>query len=355
MGKNFKWYIFGVVLAIPAYFGIKSLYKQNKKSDMSIQTMPSTTGSDMLSVKVIVVEPQSLQENISISGNILSDEQVNLCFETSGKITEILFKEGGNVVKGELLAKINDAPLQAQLRKLEAQLKLNKDRVFRQSILLQKEAVSREALQEAESNLAKLEAEIDEIKAKIAQTELRAPFDGVIGLRYVSTGAYASPSSTIATLASNSRLKVEFSVSERYAGSLQIGTPILFSVVGDNVQREATIYATDSKVDPEIGTYTARAIYDNSDGELVPGRYVTVTLTTKIFDQALSVPSEAIISEMGIDKVFLYKNGLSQPVEIKKGLRTDSHVQVLHGISHGDTVITSGILQLRTGLKVQIR
>lgn len=356
MGKNTKWYVLGVVLSIPAYFGIKSLFNHNKESGIgvSIQT-PSASRNEVLSIRAIVVQPQSLQEEITISGTILPDEEVSLCFETSGKITEILFEEGARVKKGKLLAKINDSPLQAQLRKLETQLKLNEDRLLRQSVLLEKEAVSQEAFQEAQANLSILKAEIDEVKAKIAQTELRAPFDGVIGLRYVSTGAYASPSSTIATLSSTNNLKIEFSISERYAGTLQIGAPILFSVEGDNIKREASVYATNSRVDTETRTYTVRALYNNSDGELVPGRYVTVILTTRLFDQALTVPSEAIISEMGIDKVFLYKSGIAQPVEVIKGLRTDSHVQILYGLNHGDTVITSGTLQLRTGQKVQIK
>jgi membrane fusion protein (multidrug efflux system) len=143
-------------------------------------------------------------------------------------------------------------------------------------------------------------------------------------------------------------------VPERYAGTLPAGTPLTFTAEGDLTDRHATVYASDSKVDPETRTYTVRALYANSDGKLVPGRYVSVNLTTQQYERALAVPSEAIVSEMGVDKVFLYKNGVAEPVEISKGLRTDAQVQVLRGLSVGDTILTSGTMQLRKGSKVNL-
>ena len=126
------------------------------------------------------------------------------------------------------------------------------------------------------------------------------------------------------------------------------------TVEGDLTPRKAKVYATNSQVDIDTRTYTIRATYPNKSNELVPGRYVSVNLTAREYPNALAVPSTAIISEMGIDKVFLYKSGTAQPVEITKGLRTDAEVQVIKGISEGDTVITSGTMQLRTGQKVTI-
>lgn len=191
-------------------------------------------------------------------------------------------------------------------------------------------------------------------KAEIARTELRAPFDGVIGLREVSLGAYATTSTPIATLTKTTPLKLEFNVPERYAGILKPGAELSFTVEGDLTPRKAKVYATNSQVDIDTRTYTIRATYPNKSNELVPGRYVSVNLTAREYPNALAVPSTAIISEMGIDKVFLYKSGTAQPVEITKGLRTDAEVQVIKGISEGDTVITSGTMQLRTGQKVTI-
>ncbi len=297
---------------------------------------------------------KSLTDGIYVSGRLVPDEEVSLSFETSGKNTHIYFKEGTHVKAGQLLAKINDAPLQSELRKKQAQLKLMQDRLYRAKTLLAREAVSKEAFQEAEANLATLRAEIDGVKARLEQTALRAPFSGIVGLRQVSIGAYATTSTTIATLTKTNPLKVEFSVPERYAGTLTPGTPLTFTTEGDLTERDAKVYASDSRVDPETRTYTVRALYTNADGKLVPGRYVSVQLTTRHYDRTLAVPSQAIVSEMGIDKVFVCKNGIAEPVEISKGLRTDAEVQVLRGLTVGDTVITSGTMQLRKGQKVVV-
>ena len=353
MNKFVKWGIVGGIAIGLTVIGVNTFVPQvNEDLKEAPGKGGRKPGGRELNVRGVVMKEQSLTDGLFVSGSVIPDEQVDLSFETSGKITAIHFREGARVAKGQLLAKINDAPLQAELRRLEAQLKLFQDRMYRQNALLEKEAVSHEAFQEAQTNLATLQAEIDMVKAKIAQTELRAPFDGVLGLREVSQGTYASPTTTVAKLTKTNPLKIEFAVPERYAGMLMPGNELKFSVEGDLEERSAKLYATDSHVDSDTRTYTVRALYDNSDGKLVPGRYVNVSLTTQEFDKTIAVPSQAIISEMGIDKVFVYHNGKAEPVEITKGLRTDKYVQVLRGLSIGDTVITTGIMQLRVGQKV---
>ena len=128
-----------------------------------------------------VITPHLLTDEILVTGRLVPDEEVNL-FETSGKITDIFFTEGSSVKRGELLAKVNDRQLQAQLKRLEAQIPLAEDRVFRQNALLQRDAVSKEAYEQVKTELATLNADIENIKASIDMTELRAPFDGIIGL-----------------------------------------------------------------------------------------------------------------------------------------------------------------------------
>lgn len=355
MNRYVKWGIVVVVALGLCGLGVRTFMpRENSELKKTGQSKSGGKQGGALSVRYIVMVEQQLTDGIYVSGSLVPDEEVNLSFETSGKIVGIYFKEGSAVNEGQLLAKINDAPLQAELRKKEAQLKLMQDRLYRAKALLEKEAVSKEAFQEAEANLAALRAEIDGVKAQIAQTELRAPFSGIIGLRQVSQGAFATTATTVAKLTKRSPLKVEFSVPERYAGTLPAGTPLTFTAEGDITPRNATVYASDSKVDPETRTYTVRALYSNSDGRLVPGRYVSVNLTTRQYDRALAVPSEAIVSEMGVDKVFLYKNGVAEPVEITKGLRTDAQVQVVRGLSVGDTILTSGTMQLRKGSKVRL-
>ena len=252
------------------------------------------------------------------------------------------------------MAKVNEAQLQAQLRKLEVQLKLAEDRVYRQNALLEREAVSKEAYEQVQTDLAMLKAEIDMVKANIAYTELRAPFDGIIGLRQVSEGAYVTPSTVVATLTKISPLKIEFAVAERYAGILKNGANLTFKVDGHLKPFSAKVYAMESHVDPTNHTFAIRALYPNTNGALMPGRFASVELKTQEFNDAITIPSQAIVPEMGIDKVYLYKSGKAQPVTITKGIRNDARVQVLEGLNLGDTIITSGTLQLRTGLSVTL-
>jgi membrane fusion protein (multidrug efflux system) len=301
-----------------------------------------------------VIKPRTLTDEIIISGELLPDEEVNLSFESSGKIIRIDFDEGSHVTKGQLLAKVNDGPLQAQLKKLEAQLQLAQDRVYRQSALLEKDAVSKEAYEEAQTNLASLKADIDLVKENIAQTELRAPFDGIIGLRQVSEGAYASMGTVVATLTKITPLKIQFAVPERYAGAIKPGMKLDFNIEGRQGELNASIYATESKVDRTTHTLPVRALYANTRGELLPGRFTNIHLKTQEIENAIAIPTECIVPEMGVDKVFLYKNGKAQPVAITKGIRNEARVQVLSGLSYGDTIITSGTMQLRMGLSVTL-
>ena len=354
MNKITKWSIVGVIVLGSGFLAYQHLMPHENKEMKEAPKEAGNRQSKALNVRAVVLSQQGLTDGIFVSGSLVPDEEVNLSFESSGKITDIFFKEGTHVEKGELLAKINDAPLQADLRKKQAQVKLMQDRLFRAKALLEKEAVSKEAFQEAEANLAALEAEIEGVEAQIEQTELRAPFSGIIGLRQVSVGAYATTTTEVATLTKTAPLKVEFNVPERYAGMLPEGTELTFTAEGDLTTRNAKVYASDSRVDPETRTFAIRAIYPNADGKLIPGRYVNVNLVTQRFDNTLAVPSAAIVSEMGIDKVFVCKNGKAQPVEIAKGLRTDAMVQVLRGLVPGDTVITSGTMQLRSGQNVVV-
>jgi membrane fusion protein (multidrug efflux system) len=307
-----------------------------------------------LNVNARIIKYGNLSDISRTTGNLIPDEEVDLSFETSGKITHIYFKEGSSVRKGALLAKVNDQPLQAELKKLEAQVPLAKDRVFRQKALLEKDAVSREAYEQVTTELDKLNADIELVKARISQTELRAPFDGIIGLRQVSEGAYASSGTVIAKLTKIIPLKLEFSINEKQANSVRPGTNLKFKVEGDLDVYDASVYAVESKLDLKTRTLRTRAVYPNRDGKLKPGRTASIEITLQEFKNALTVPSQAIIAEMGRDITYLYKNGKATQVVITKGMRTESVVQVLQGLQPGDTLITTGVMQLRDGMPVMI-
>ncbi len=356
MNKKVKW---GIIIVIGAGIiggGIYSqLPKENKELTAADKVMTGQRGGKkILNVNAKIIKPQLLKDEIQISGSLLPDEEVDLSFETSGKIVEINFEEGSFVKKGQLLAKVNDRPLQAQLQRLVSQLKLAEDRVFRQNALLERDAVSKEAYEQVKTDLATLNADIDLVKANILQTEMRAPFDGVIGLRQVSVGTYASPTTIVAKLTKISPLKVEFSVPERYASDVKAGAGLDFTLEGKLNAFHATVYARESSIDQQTRTLTIRALYPNTNGAVLPGRYATIKLNKDEIKDAIAVPSEAIVPEMGKDKIFLYRSGKAEPVEITTGIRTESEVQVLQGLAIGDTIITSGTLQLRLGLPVTL-
>ena len=355
MNKKLKWGLVALILVSLSVWGVYSqLPKENEELAAADKAVKSAQNKNILNVNAIIASPQTISDEIFINGNLLPDEEVKLSFETSGKIVEINFKEGSFVKKGELLAKVNDKSLQAQLQRLTSQLKLAEDRVYRQSSLLKRDAVSQEAYEQVKTELATLKADIELVKANIELTELKAPFDGVIGLREVSVGTYASPSVVVAKLAKISPVKVEFAVPEHYADDVQVGYNVEFSLPGKLEPFKAKVYAKESKIDPVTHTLTVRALYDNHKGETLAGRYASVNLEKQRIENAITVPSEAIVPEMGVDKLYLYKSGKAQPVTVTTGIRTDAAVQIVSGISQGDTIIVSGTLQLRMGLPVKL-
>lgn len=354
MKKNLKWILVAGIAAIAAVLGYYQMTPHQNKELAEGGPKGGGSGKKVLSVTARIIEPHLLTDEILAVGRIVPDEEVHLSFETSGKITGIFFAEGSFVSKGTLLAKVNDTQLQAQLERLEAQVPLAEERVYRQTALLERDAVSREALEIVKTELATLNADIERVRAEIAMTELRAPFDGVIGLRQVSVGAYASPSTIIATLTSVKPVKIEFSVPERYANDVKRGTGLTFRVAGQLSEMEAEVYATESSLDAETHNLLVRAIYPNSNGELLPGLYTDIRLRQKEISDAIAVPSEAIVPEMGKNKVFVYRSGKAEPVDVITGIRTDAEVQILQGLQSGDTIITSGTLQLRQGSAVTI-
>ncbi len=318
-------------------------------------TSPGANASnEPLEVGAIVVRPSLIQEIVKATGSVLPNEEVGLSAEQAGLIKAIYFDEGSYVSGGELLLKINDADLQAQLRNRQVQLQLAADREFRQKQLLAKEAISQEEYDEALAETKILEAEIAFLKAQIAKTEVRAPFSGIIGLRQVSPGDFLTVGQTIANLVNVSQLKIEFSIPEKYAGSVKAGDVINFTTGSNQADLRAEIYAIEPKIDPETRTLTLRAKFNNKENLILPGGFAHVALILQENADAVQVPTEAIIPELGGQKVFLFKSGNVVPAKVETGIRTAKNIHITTGINAGDTVITSGLLQIRPGMPVNV-
>jgi len=311
-------------------------------------------GQQPLLASGYVLVPTQMNELIYSTGSLLPDEEVDLAFETSGKVVGIYFEEGRRVNEDELLAKINDKPLQAQLLKLQAQKELVEEREFRQRQLLDRDAISRESYDQVATELQSIEADIMLIKARIEETELRAPFDGIVGLRMISEGAFATTQTKIVRLVKNRPLKIEFSIPERYSGEVVPGFPITFNIDGFSESFKAEVYAIDPKVDINTRTIVVRALYSNASEELKPGRFASVRARLSQIENAVSIPTEAVIPEMEGEKVYVVSNGKARERKVITGLRTESHIQIRDGLNFGDTLLTTAILQLREGLPVQL-
>jgi membrane fusion protein, multidrug efflux system len=322
-----------------------------QSGDKSFNT-PSGRAAQTLPVKAWVVTPMLLTDKVVVAGVVHADEQVEISAEASGRVTRIEFKEGDRVTKGELLATVNNADLMAQMDKSRFQLSLAEQREERQRSLLEKQGISQQAYDQVLTELNTIKAEQAVLQAQFDKTLIRAPFDGILGLRQLSEGAYVTPGMKIVKLARLQPVKIEFSIPERYAGYLSRGSRIAFSVENSPESYSAEVYAIEAVVDQATRSLAVRALYHNDDLKILPGSFARVEVSLVSVADALQVPAEALIPEMGGSKVFVYKGGKAQPRAVVPGLRTNSYVQINEGLQAGDTVIISGILQMRPGMAV---
>jgi membrane fusion protein (multidrug efflux system) len=334
-----------VGLSIPK---IKSIFAEKKTQRTNLGAIPE------LNVKGYLVKPQKLENKIFVTGTILANEEIEVRSEISGKIVKIYFNEGSKVKKGDILVKVDDSELQAELLKTQYQKKLAQEKEYRQRMLLEKEAISKQEYDIALTELNTLEAQIQLIKARIEKTEIKAPFDGVIGLRYVSEGSYISPTTKITTLQDIDTLKIEFSVPEKYVKLIDVGDRVNFKVQGSDKKYRAVIYAIDPKIDPSTRTLQARAIFPNKNYEILPGAFAEVEVILEEIPNAILIPAEALIPSVEGNKVFICNGGKAVERKVETGVRTERFIQVLSGVQPGDTVLTTGLLQLKSGFKVKV-
>ncbi len=315
---------------------------------------PGSRGDSRIAVNAHLVKTEQLDDKIFTSGTLLANDEVELRSELTGKATKIYFEEGSKVAAGELLVKINDAELRAQLQREKYRQELAMQREERQRQLLKGNLVSQETYDVALNELNTIKAGIELINAQIEKTEIRAPFAGQIGLKYVSDGSYITPSTRIATLQSTNPVKVDFSIPEKYAGEIRRGAKITFRIQGLNSAYQGSVYAVEPKIDQVTRTVQIRATSPNPNGELIPGAFAEVELVLKTIRAAMTLPAQALIPELSGHRVFLYKGGVVQSQAVEIGIRASSTVQITKGVQPGDTVLTSGILQVRPGSLVNI-
>lgn len=354
MNKTVKTILILVAATAISYLLYSKVFSGN---DQANAAGPAGGGpmAQKVAVDVFVVSPTDYQNKITSTGTVIPNEDVELRSEISGRITRINFEEGSRVKKGQLLVTVNDADLRAQLQKLESNRKLYKDMEERQRTLLEKEFISRQEYDQVSNQLATATADIQALRANMEKAYIRAPFNGVVGLRQVSEGSYVTANSPIARLVDVSPVKIEFSIPGRYNQMIKEGDKITFTAEGNPETYEAKIYAIQPNIDPATRTLQVRALFDNKNQEVMPGAFVRISIGLKEMEEAILVPTESIIPEAAGHKLFLVKNGKAVPKMVKIGQRSESMIQILEGLEPGDTIIQSGVLQARPGSDLTIR
>ncbi|RPI67386.1 MAG: efflux RND transporter periplasmic adaptor subunit [Ignavibacteriae bacterium] len=346
-----------IAAAVAIYLFSPSTLAPSHPSSPSSPSHPSTLSAPpkAVSVNAIVVRPQAFEELVTLTGSVISNEAVEVRPEISGRIVSVNFREGQRVTKGQLLVKLFDADLQAQMKKTEHQVRLDEDKVRRLKQIRAVDGVSIEDLETAEATLEMHKAEIDMIKAQIAKTAILAPFNGVIGLRNVSEGAVVSPSTVITLLKDDTQLKLECTVPEKYATTIKQGTRISFSVRGKQLANPltATVYATDPELDARSRTLRIRAAIDKTT-DLLPGMFADVMLNMGTTNDAILVPTECVVVDIKGAKVFVAHNNRAREVRVETGTRSQETIRVLSGIAPGDTILTTGILILKDNMPVKV-
>lgn len=323
------------------------------KTDNSKQ-QANKQGSGKIPVEVMIINGQMIDNMIFSTGTLLANEEADLKPEISGRITGIHFKEGERVGKGQLLFKINDSELKAQLAKTEILEKQASDDESRKRRLLEINAISQEEFDNSLNALNAIKADKSFVQAQLEKTSIIAPFDGVIGLRQVSPGSYVNTGQILANIKSINPLKLEFSVPEKYSGLIRPGFPVTFLLSSSDKQYEGKVYAIEPGIDAETRAFKVRALCENIDQKLYPGAFAKVSVNLGRIENAMMIPSGALIPQINGQKAFVYKSGKVMNTDVEIGLRTSNQVQVTKGLSIGDTLICSGLLQIREGSEVNV-
>lgn len=354
MSKKTQLYSLIFVTLLLTSIGMYFRFSTNEK-ELIAAPKPKTASTELLPVEIYPVKAEELSNTVYTTGSLLASEETSLFSETSGKVTHIYFNEGAYVKKGTLLIKLNDSDLMAQKNRIELEIKLAEQTLNRQKLLFEKGGISREQFDAAQNKVQVLQAQADEVAARIEKTEVRAPFDGIVGLRKISPGAYLNPGTETATIQNVNQLHIEFSIPEKYFKTVQTGDTIRFRVSSSDSLYLAEVYAIEPKIDINTRTVIMRTRFDNTTAHLLPGLFAYIEYTIETINQAILIPTQALVPELKGQKVYVFQKGTVGQKSVETGLRTDTEVQIVSGLQPGDSVITTGILQIRPGMNVRVR
>lgn len=306
-------------------------------------------------VDVLVARPSSVSDSVEANGAVVANDYVELHPEVSGRLTALNVAEGQHVAKGTVIARVNDADLRAQLQKTNALLQVSRLSVNRLKQLLSIQGVNQADYDLAVSQVQSNQADAAYTQALLSKTVLRAPFAGVLGLRQVSPGAYVTPTTVVATLQQESKLKVDFTLPENYGQLVRPGAVVRVNFSGTPARRyPATVLAQENQVNQTTRNLTVRALLP-AGVQASPGSFVRVGISTGAARRSVVVPTNAIMPGDQSDQVVLVKHGKAVMTDVQTGDRQNEQIAVVKGLSPGDSVVTNGVLFTQPGKPVKVR
>jgi len=347
--KCYNQYFFAAILFL---FIVACGSKDKKESTQSKSGSPSK--QPPIPVDAVITKIQTLVTDIEVPGSLLANESTEIHPEVSGRLVQLNVKEGTFVSRGALLAKLYDGDLQAQKRKVEVQLKIAEQTENRQDQLLKIQGISQQEYDLSLLQVHNLKADIDIINEAIRKTEIFAPFSGKLGFKNISPGAFINPATILCTISQLSQLKLQFTVPEKYSSQIKNGQNVDFTVDGSLKTNHAHVSATEVYIEENTRSLSVRAIVISQDPYLIPGAFAKVKIELGKDNLAMMIPTEAVIPTGRKKQIYLFKSGKAMAMDITTGVRDSSRIQVLSGLNLGDTVITTGLLFLKTGSDIKI-
>ena len=320
-----------------------------------LAVLAQTKAMPPLPVKAAPATHATLNVEVTAVGTLRADETVMVRPEIAGRVETIHFREGQKIRQGEPLVTLDQEEYQAQLASSAAQLALEQSSYRRLQDMDRQQLASQQNLDEAKAKLDTARAQQELNRVRLSKTVIRAPFDGMIGLRKISPGAYVKPGDDIVALESLGAMKLDFRVPETYLARLAVDQRLAARVDAYPEQSfEGTIYAIEPALDEETRTVLLRARLPNPHNQLRPGLFARVSLILERRENALVVPEQAIVPVGQTTFVYRVVDGKAVMTPVKLGLRRPGLVEILEGLSAGDLVVTDGQLKIRDGAAVQV-
>jgi membrane fusion protein (multidrug efflux system) len=319
-------------------------------------TEETNTRSEPAVVKVVthVAQPQRLLDEVQALGTARANESVEIRPRISSIVTRVAFTEGQLVREGDLLIELENSEVRAGLAVAEAALSESLSTYNRSEALASTQAISASSLEQLRAAMQVHQAQVAAARARLENTVIRAPFSGRVGLRRISPGGFVDNSTVITTLDDTEIIKLDFSIPEAFltvvAGGMNI---VARSLVYPDRTFAGTVQSIDTRLDPVARSVQVRAVLSNPDGALKPGMFLTVDLQ-RDRGEVLVAPEEAIVPERDEQFVFQVIEGKAVKRRVTLGRRVPGLVEITHGISSGDLLITEGTHKVREGSPVEV-